>query len=333
MRFAMFGAGFWSTFQLAGWSELPDVHCVAVYNRTPAKARRLGVAAVYDDPSELLANEDVDFVDIVTNADTHGELASLAAQHRKPVICQKPLAPSLEHAERMADTFAAAGLPLYVNENWRWQTPIRRVRELLDDDRIGRPFRARIRMVSGFPVFDNQPFLKDFDQFLLVDIGTHILDVARFWFGEAESVACQVQRVQVGIRGEDVATVMLKMRSGTTVVCEMGYPGIPFEADPFPQTLAFLEGERGSMELRAGYEIRITTRAGTDVVDCAPRHYPWADPAYDVVHSSIVPCQANLLEGLRGICTPETTAEDNLRTLRLVFGAYDSARSGTVIRL
>jgi hypothetical protein len=49
------------------------------------------------------------------------------------------------------------------------------------------------------------------------------------------------------------------------------------------------------------------------------------DPSYHVVHSSIVPCNANFLQALRGKAAAETTGEDNVKTLRLVFAAYDSA--------
>jgi predicted dehydrogenase len=63
-----------------------------------------------------------------------------------------------------------------------------------------------------------------------------------------------------------------------------------------------------------------------------PPRYAWADPRYDVVHASGVPCNANLLRALRGEGPAETTAEDNLKTLRLVFAAYDAAASGDVVR-
>ncbi len=72
--------------------------------------------------------------------------------------------------------------------------------------------RARIDYANSFPVFDNQPFLKELDHFILTDIGTHILDVARFLFGEASSVRCQTRRMRRDIAGEDVATVMMEMR-------------------------------------------------------------------------------------------------------------------------
>lgn len=105
------------------------------------------------------------------------------------------------------------------------------------------------------------------------------------------------------------------------------------EVDRFPQTFAFIEGEFGSIELAPDYRLKITTREGTATIIAAPRMYSWADPCYAVVHSSIVPCQADLLAGLRGEREPETTAADNLQTMRLVYSAYESAKRNEVIRL
>ena len=185
-------------------------------------------------------------------------------------------------------------------------------------------------MLSGFPVFANQPFLRDLDQFILTDLGTHILDVARFLFGEMERLYCQTRRIHADIRGEDVATVMLSTTRGATVLCELAYAGTPLERECFPQTLIFVEGDRGSVELGRDYWVHTTTADGTYARRWPPPRYAWADPAYDVVHASIAACARNLLDGLRGTGVAETTAEDNLRTLELVFGAYESAASGRV---
>lgn len=338
LRFAMFGTGFWSRFQLAGWQEVGGVECVALYNRTPSKARELakhaGIGAqVYDDPVALLARERLDFVDVVTHPQTHVEMVALAASRGLPVVCQKPMAPSLGESEAMLQRCEAAGVSLFVNENWRWQEPIRRLRQVLTEGAIGDVYRARIRMVSGFPIFDNQPFLRRQPRFLLLDVGSHILDVARFLFGEAESVYCTTRQIQRNIEGEDVATVVLRCQSGATVVCELGYSGAPLEVDHFPQTFALVEGDRGSVELAPHYQLRITAKDGTRVVDATPPRFAWADPAYDVVHASIVPCQADLLAGLRGERAPETTGADNLKTMRLVHECYESALRNEVIRL
>lgn len=335
-RFAVFGTGFWSRYQLAAWRELGDVECVAVYNRTRRKAeaiaREFGIGAVYDDPARLLEQATLDFVDIITDAGTHSPLVHLAARHGVPVICQKPMATTLAEAEDMVAVTQEAGVPFLVHENWRWQTPIRQLARVLASGVIGRPFRARIEMKSGFPLFVNQPLLKELEQFILTDMGSHILDVARFLFGEARTLYCQTHQIHHDIKGEDVATVMLGM-DHMTVLCEMAYAENALEHDRFPETYIFVEAERGSVALGPDYWIRTTTTDGTHARRYPPPRYRWADPAYDIVHASIVPCNANLLGALRGEHPAETTGADNLRTVRLVFAAYESAATNRVVEL
>ena len=337
LRFAALGTGFWARFQLSAWREVGGVECVALYNRTRAKAAALaaemGVPAVYDDAEELLRRERLDFVDIITDPGTHERFVTLAAGRVPSVICQKPLAEDLATAERMVSACRLSGTMLYVHENWRWQAPIRALKAVLDEGRLGRVFRARIEMVSGFDLFSNQPFLKTLERFVLADMGPHILDTTRFLFGEVESLACHTSRVRPDIRGEDVATVLLKTRGGSTVVVSLGYAGTPLERERFPETFVFAEGDRASVELGPGYWLRTTTAEGTFARRVPPPRYAWADPRYDVVHASGVPCNANLLRALRGEGPAETTAEDNLKTLRLVFAAYDAAASGAVVRI
>jgi predicted dehydrogenase len=148
LRFALFGTGFWSRYQLAGWHELPGVECCALYNRTRAKAEALaaefGVPSVYDDPRELLRDERLDFVDVMTGAAANPTFVQLTANARLPVIVQKPMALDLETAQSMVETCRQAGAPLMVHENWRGQRPIRRVKEVLESGEAGEPFRAQI---------------------------------------------------------------------------------------------------------------------------------------------------------------------------------------------
>jgi predicted dehydrogenase len=336
LRFAVFGAGFWARFQLAGWRELYGLECVALCDVNRAKAEALAhefsIPAVYHTPLALLDGERLDFVDIVTPVETHALITRLAAERGLNVVCQKPMATTLAEAEAMVQTCQQAGVQLLINENWRWQHPIRQFKRVLGEGRIGRVFRARIHYCNSFPVFDNQPFLKELDEFILTDIGTHILDTARYLFGEASSLYCQTARVHPDIKGEDVATVMMKMGDGISVVCEMSYASRT-EIEHFPQTYVYVEGDRGFLELGPDYAIRETTAEGTQVRLFPPPHYAWADPAYDLIHSSIVAAQADLLAHLKGEKTAETTGADNLKTLALVFGAYQSARVGQAISL
>src|SRR5687767_3418035 len=139
---------------------------------------------------------------------------------------------------------------------------------------------------------------------------------------------CHTDRVHKDIKGEDVATVMMRMRGCATVLCEMAYAENFLERDRFPETYFFIEGDKGSLELAPNYWVRVTTKSGTHAKRYPPPRYQWADPAYDVVHASIVPCNADIFAALRGKRRAETMGEDNLKTVRLVFAAYQSARSG-----
>lgn len=330
LRFAIVGTGFWARYQLAAWRELPGVECVALYNRTPGKAAALaaefGIPAVYDDAEQMLCNERLDFVDIITDPGTHRHFVELAAKHRVPAICQKPMALSLGDARAMKAACDTAGVPLLIHENWRWQSPMRALKAVLESGVIGTPFRSRIDFVTSFPVFDNQPFLAEAERFILTDIGTHVLDCARFLFGEVQRVFATTRRVNPRIRGEDVATV-LTTHGECTVVTNMSYASRT-EHEKFPETFVFVEGSEGSAEITRGCQLHVTTKAGTERRNVSPPLYPWADPAYALVHASIVDCHRDLLRALRGEGTAETTAADNLKTLQLVFAAYDSAASG-----
>ena len=336
LRCAVIGTGFWSNYQIPAWMELEGVEIVALCDKTKAKAEKLAsqytVPGIYDNVDTLLTNEKLDFVDIITDVDTHERFTKAAAEKGVAVICQKPMAPKLTTAREMVDACTQWRVAFFVHENWRWQSPIRLVKKLLDENRIGKVFKARVTFCSAFPVFDNQPFLANLDEFILTDIGSHVLDVCRFLFGEADSLVCHTATISGKIKGEDVANVFMKMKNGISCFAEMSYASI-LERESFPQTLMLVEGEHGSIHLMLDYMVHLTTKKGTDVINADPPKYRWADPKYALVHSSIVDCNQNILNALRGIGEAETTGTDNLETVKLVHAAYASARRNQIIKL
>jgi len=335
LKFGVLGCGFWSRFQISAWKELDDVELIALYNRTRSKAEKFaddfGVPKVYDTPEELMADTEIDFVDVITDVAVHAELVHLAAKYKKPVICQKPMALFLDEGKGMVEACAKAGIPFMVHENWRWQTPIRKVREILDTGIIGQPFRCNLYWCNGFPVFDNQPFLANIEQLIIADLGIHILDTARFLFGEAQSLCCHTTRVNKNVKGEDAATIMMQMGNVTCIV-QVSYSSI-LENDPFPQTLALIEGDKGSIELCRDYLVKVTTKDGTQSFRVPPPKYSWVNPAYEVVQTSIVSTNAHWLECFRSGKEPETSGADNLKTLQLVYSAYESANTRKVVEI
>jgi predicted dehydrogenase len=147
-----------------------------------------------------------------------------------------------------------------------------------------------------------------------------------------ETVACHTDRIHHDIKGVDVATALLRTASGVAVALELAYAGLR-EVDRFPETFVTVEGEGGTIALGPGCEIRVTRSSGTESRRAVPPRYAWADPDYDLVHASIVPCARDLLGALRGGKPAETSAEDNLKTVRLVAACAESARSGQTVRV
>jgi predicted dehydrogenase len=337
LKFAVLGTGFWSHYQIPAWFEVGGVELVAVYNRTVSKAERVaekfGVPKVYGDPEELLQKEDLDFIDIITEVPAHAPLVHLAAKYKVPVICQKPMAPDYETAQKMVAVCQEAGIPFFVHENYRWQHPIRELKKVVDEGHIGRPFRGRFQFLHALEdfVWENQPLLKQLERLIIADQGSHQFDLARFFFGEARSIYCQHLRVRDDIAAEDVASVTLQMDQAICNV-EMSFV-TKVEWNHFPEELIYLEGPKGTLELAADFWIRLTTDAGTQIRRCPPPHYAWADPAYDVNHASMVPIHQDFLQAFRTGNPPENTGQDNLKTMRLVYTAYESAERNEVIVL
>jgi predicted dehydrogenase len=335
LRGGMIGCGFFAQNHMNGWQEVDGVKIVAVCDadieRARAFARRFGIdtGRAYHNAAQML-REKLDFVDIITQPDSHRALVELAAAYKTPVICQKPLAPTLVDAQAMIAACREAGVPFMVHENFRWQRPIRALKQAANE--IGVPFFGRFMFRSGYDPSVNQPYLAEERRFILYDLGVHILDVARFFMGDALQLTCQIQRVNPRVKGEDVATVLLKMEGGATALVEVSYASRT-TFDPFPQTLILLEGPLGRAELDQGYRIALDT--GEKCIGFAPQIpiYRWSTPPFEAVQDSVVAIQRHWADSLRSGIEPETSGRDNLQTLELLFGAYASAEQGRTIQL
>lgn len=332
LKGAVIGCGFFARNHLHAWREVEGATIAAVCDldleRAEAFAQEFDVPEVFADPETLLRSCQWDFVDIVTQPAMHRSLVELAAQERVPAICQKPLAPNLEDARAMVTACEVAGIPLMVHENFRWQKPMRAVKKA--SEAIGAPFFGRITWRSGYDVYANQPYLAEDPRFILTDLGVHLLDLARFFLGEVEQLYCQTRRVNPQIQGEDSATVMLRMRSGATCVVELSFASHPAQ-EPFPEASVLLEGNEGSVALEPGFRLTVNRQGYVHHPDAQPHLYPWSTRPFQAIQESVVAIQQHWVDCLRTGKEPETSGHDNLRTLELVFGAYDSAASSGVV--
>ena len=335
-KFAVIGCGFWAQYQIAAWKEIPDAELVAVCDldleKAEKTAQRFGVKRYYQEAKVMLDQEQLDFVDVITNVETHAKFVQMAADSNLPVICKKPLGPDIETSQKMIAYCIKAGVPLFVHENFRWQDPIRRVKQVVDEGIIGKVFKGRITFCSAFPVFENQPFLAEIERFIIADLGAHLLDTARYLMGEVQNLRCLTQQINPIIKGEDVANVLLEMRSGAHCYVEMSYASL-LEKESFPQTLILLEGSEGSVKLEHDFSLHITTRKGTRKEHIAPKMYDWVNPVYAVVQSSMVLLNKDFLKAIQANKAAEITGTDNFRTMQLVYASYESAATGRTISI
>ena len=273
-----------------------------------------------------------DYLDIATTVASHRALVELAARHGVAVICQKPFAPNLADAKAMVAACAAANVALMVHENFRWQSPLRAVKRILDSAEIGEAFWGRVSFRSAYDVFSGQPYLAEGERFIVEDLGIHALDVARFLFGEVENLSARIKRVNPGIKGEDVATVLLDHGTGVSSIVDCSYASL-LEQELFPQTLIEIDGTNGSLRLAANYAVSITTRQGTRHIDVSPPLLPWASRPWHNIQESVLRVQQHWVKCLAEKLEPETSGRDNLNTLALVEAVYLSAKTKQTIEV
>ena len=334
LRGGLVGCGFFAVNQLHAWRDAEGAEIVAICDRDPARLAlvgdQFGIAGRYADADAMLAAEGLDFVDIATTLPSHRALVERAARHRVPAICQKPFAATLDDARAMVAACAEAGIPLMVHENFRWQSAIRAVKAVLAAGEIGDVFWGRVSFRSAYDVFSGQPYLATGERFIVEDLGIHALDVARFLFGDATSLAARTRRVNPAIRGEDVATMLLGHAGGATSVVDCSYATV-LAREPFPETLVEVDGARGTVRLDAGYGLTVATRDGSRRLDVSPPLLPWASRPWHNIQESVLAIQRHWIDCLREGREPETSGRDNLATLALVEATYAAAASGTVV--
>lgn len=333
MRGALIGCGFFAQNHLNAWRDMraDGVELVAVCDIDPAKAeaaaRGFGIGRHYTDPAALLAAETLDFVDVVTRMETHLDLVRLAIGRGVRTIVQKPFAPDYAACLAMVREARSAGVALAVHENFRFQAPMRAVKAVLDSGAIGQPSWARIAFRTGFDVYRTQPYFHRETRLAILDTGVHVLDLARFFLGEVQHVACETQRRNPKNVGEDTATMLLRHTSGAVSLAETTYEArqVP---DPFPQTLVTIEGERGSIKLREDFRMEVTADGAMSAQTVGSPLLSWTAEPWHIAQESVLLTQRAVVAAWAAGRDAETSGADNLKTFAVAEAAYEAAESG-----
>jgi len=221
----MIGAGDWSDVQLSAWAGVPEARIVALTDRHPERLRPIvekwEISQSFNDFEQMLDEAHLDFVDICTRPYSHAKLTKMAADRGIPVLCQKPFCQSLAEAREVVDYFKQRGVPLMVNENFRWQDWHRKMKDLLNGGALGKPFLASMhqRHRLTLPYFDHyQGYFADMPRLLLYEVGTHLMDLTRFLFGEPETIYARLHHISQEVIGEDVQVITLGYERMSVVI-------------------------------------------------------------------------------------------------------------------
>ncbi|MCW6506874.1 Gfo/Idh/MocA family oxidoreductase [Lichenifustis flavocetrariae] len=336
MRGALIGCGFFAQNHLNAWRDMraEGIELVAVCDIDPVKAKAaadtFGVPRHYTDPQTLFESEQLDFVDIATRMETHHDLVCLAVRHGVRTIVQKPFASDWQQCVSMVETARAARVPLAVHENFRFQAPMQAVREVLASGAIGAPTWGRFAFRTGFDVYKTQPYFHQDKKLAILDVGIHVLDLARVFLGEVRHLSCETQQRNPRNVGEDTATMLLRHTSGAVSLVECTYEArqIP---DSFPQTLVTIEGETGSIKVHEDFRMVVTSGNEVSERSIGSPLLPWTQAPWHVAQESVLLTQRAIIAAWRAGREAETSGADNLNTYALVDAAYAAAESGRAV--
>jgi predicted dehydrogenase len=222
MGFALIGCGKISQKHAHVLTQLPEARAVALYDpqreRAEALLPKAPGALVARSLDEALEARGVDAVTVCTPSGTHADIAIRAARAGKHVIVEKPMALTLDQADRMIDACDHAGVKLFVVKQNRWNRPVQAARRALEAGRLGRIFLGGVRVLwhRDAAYYEAEPWRGTWaqDGGVCTNQASHHIDLLLWFMGEPVSVFATGARVMHRIETEDTATVLLRFRHG-----------------------------------------------------------------------------------------------------------------------
>lgn len=326
LRGALFGCGMISEYHLRAWRRIPEVEIVALCNRTIERAEErrrqfAPQAKTYDDLETMLTSEQLDFIDVLTPPDLHYQHCLLAARHEVHIICQKPLCDSLERAAELVDRMKAYDKIFAVHENHRYRPWFQETLRRMNEGFFGAPRLLRLEQYE--PSAPPEAYKTDMKRAVLLEYGTHLVDMMRALLGEPRRVYARLHRINRQVRGESIAHVVYEYPETTAVI------EIAWKPSGARQASVLVAGDRGEAYLEGtmtrGRSSRFRLMRGDDVV-LDERH----DPMDDYTQSFYLFQRECVDAMLNGGAITQTGAE-NLKTLACTFAAYQAAEQNEVV--
>lgn len=325
MRVGIVGSGVMGEVHAAGWRST-EAELVGCFSANPEQAQHLaeeyGMKVYADYPSLL---EDVDIIDICVPTYLHKAMVLEAAAAKKHVICEKPIALTLQDGRQMIAACEEAGVRFFVAMVVRFFPQYRLSRELVAKGQIGQLGVLRLKRVSYVPQKPGDNWYADEARSggMVVDLMIHDFDYARWLGGEVERVFARANRATDG--PGQYAQVILRHKSGPMALIEGGwaYPPGVF------RTALDLSGTDGLIEWSSDEHAPVRSFTLTREGSAAAVGLPTSGLSDD-------PYALELQHAYRAIVSGEpfeVTPQDALEALRIALAAKESIRSGKPVHL
>jgi predicted dehydrogenase len=196
VRFGMIGTSWYAdSLHLPSLTSHPQAAVTALCGRNQERAaelaRKFNIPHIFDDYGQLIRSGLVDAVVIATPDDLHHAMTLAAVEAGLHVVCEKPLALNAADAREMAQAADAAGVKHMTFFTLRWFQHPRFVKELVDEGRVGRPSHCQLTYVHGSAREARYRWRFDGERAngILGDLGSHLIDLARWLNGDIKRVA------------------------------------------------------------------------------------------------------------------------------------------------
>ncbi len=235
---------------LAGMDE---AELVGMVDPTTAKAEKFSTdfgGRPYASLEEMIAAERPDILNICTPSGLHAEQAIRAAKLGvKNLVVEKPMALRLQDADEMIETCANLDVRLFVVKQNRYNLPIKKLREAIDEGRFGRLVLGtiRLRWCRRQDYYDQAPWRGTWalDGGVFSNQASHHVDMLSYMMGRVESVSAMTTTRLVSIEAEDTGVATLRFRNGALGVIEATTAARPIDLEGSISIL----GEYGTVEV------------------------------------------------------------------------------------
>ena len=265
--------------------------------------------------------------------ETHLNIGKILSKYKIPTSIQKPFAENLSNAKKIVSLYKKNKTPLMVHENFRWQSPLLKLKEIINKEQLTRPHYAKISFRHANPVgYTNQTYLYDLKEYLTLDVGIHLFDLSRFFMGEAKSIYTVNQNTNSKFKGETDFISLIRNKNKSITIVDASISSIK-KPDRFAQTLVNLEFSNGSIDLDYNYKITLYKNKKKKIYDGKPKKYNWISKPWDQIQESVINTHKHFIDSLINRVKHDTSGEDNIKSLSLVFNSYKSDKLRKEIKI